>query len=251
VAKTYYTFRIKLANDQLVRVEKWDEQHQFKGEPSRPFRYQEKLEQITPLLQPALTNKLNNSQQARQLGEALFEAIFDEVLRQEFINFYQEAVGDKKQLLRIELDIDEQTMPEVAALPWEFMCLPEYANLGDRWLATDPNLIFSRRRALWHPAPPIQLEPGEKLKIALAIASPKDLDTVKYEEVQEALANLAQEQAESIELLPIVHSATPTAIDKLLEQKPHIFHFIGHGRMENETGEEVGQIALMKKVFKL
>ncbi|NER99213.1 MAG: hypothetical protein F6J86_36225, partial [Symploca sp. SIO1B1] len=74
MAKTYYTFRIKLANDQLVRVEKWDEQHQSKGEPSRPFRYQEKLEQITPLLQPALTNKLNNSQQARQLGEALFEA---------------------------------------------------------------------------------------------------------------------------------------------------------------------------------
>ncbi len=251
MAKTYYTFRIRLANNELVRVEKWDNRHQSRGEPSRPFRYQEKLKQITTWLQPVLTNKLNTSQQARQLGEALFEAIFDDVLRQEFVNFYQEAVRDKKQLLRIELDIDEQTIPEVAALPWEFMCLPASANLGDRWLGTDPNIVFSRRRALWHSADPIQLEQGEKLRIALAIADPKaeDLDDVEYEEVKKALASLAQEQAERIELLPIVNPATPTAIDNLLEQQPHIFHFIGHGQMQNETGEEVGQIALVKKVF--
>jgi len=249
MAKTYYTFRIRLANDELVRVEKWDEQHQSKGEPSRPFRYKEKLEQITSLLQPILSDELNSSKQARALGEVLFDAVFDDVLRQEFVNCYQEAVRDKKQLLRIELDIDEQTMPEVAALPWEFMCLPASANLGDRWLGTDPNLVFSRRRALWHPAPPIQLEKGEKLRIALAIAAPKDLGAVKYEEVQEALESLAKEQAEQIELLPIVNPATPRAIDALLEQQPHIFHFIGHGQLQNEEGEEVGQIALMKKVF--
>jgi hypothetical protein len=34
-----------------------------------------------------------------------------------------------------------------------------------------------------------------------------------------------------------------------LEQKPHIFHFIGHGQLQNAEGEEVGQIALVKKVF--
>jgi len=249
VAKTYYTFRIRLANDQLVRVEKWNDRPELRGEPSRPFRYKEKLELITPLLQPVLSNELNNSQQARKLGEALFEAIFDEVLCQEFLNFYQEAVRDKKQLLRIELDVDEQTIPEVAVLPWEFMCLPAAANLGDRWLGTDPNIVFSRRRALWDYAPPIQLEKGEKLRIALAISAPKDLGIVKYEEVQEALENLAKDQAERIELLPIVNPATPSAIDRLLEQKPHIFHFIGHGQMQNEAGEEGGQIALMQKVF--
>lgn len=249
MAKTYYTFRIRLANHELVRVEKWDERHQSKGEPSRPFRYKEKLEQINTLLQPVLTNELNNSQQVRKLGEALFEAIFDDVLRQEFLNFYQEAVRDKKQLLRIELDVDEQMMPEVAALPWEFMCFPASANLGDRWLGTDPNIVFSRRRALWHSADPIQLENTEKLRIALAISAPKDLGTVKYEEVQEILSSLANNQPNLIELLPIVNPATPNAIDRLLEQKPHIFHFIGHGQMQNQVGEDVGQIALIKKVF--
>jgi hypothetical protein len=249
VAMTYYTFRIRLANDKLVWVEKWDEQHQSKGELSRLFRYKEKLEQINTLLQPVLTNELNNSQQARQLGEVLFEAIFDDVLRQEFVNFYQETVRDRKQLLRIELDVDEQTMPDVAALPWEFMCLPASANLGDRWLGTDPSLVFSRRRALPYPADPIQLKEGEKLRIALAIAAPKGLGPVQYEDVQEALASLAKEQAERIELLPIVNPATPSAIDNLLEQQPHIFHFIGHGQLQNEAREEVEQIALMKKVL--
>ncbi|HEY9819801.1 MAG TPA: CHAT domain-containing protein, partial [Candidatus Sericytochromatia bacterium] len=247
--KTYYTFCIRLTNDKVVWVEKWDERHQSKGELSKPFLYKEKLEQINTLLQPVLTNELNNSQNARKLGEVLFEAIFDDVLCQEFLNFYQEAVRDKKQLLRIELDVDEQTRPDLAALPWEFMCLPARANLGDRWLGTDPSLVFSRRRALPYPAEPIQLKEGEKLRIALAIAAPKDLGIVQYEEVQEALASLAKEQAERIELLPIVNPATPSAIDNLLEQQPHIFHFIGHGQLQNEGGEEVGQIALMKKVF--
>lgn len=247
--KTYYTFRIRLANHEFVRVEKRNERQQTIGELSRPFRYKEKREQINTLLQPVFTNELNNSQQVRKLGEVLFEAIFDDVLRQEFLNFYQDAVRDKKQFLRIELDIDEQAMPDMAALPWEFMCLPASANLGDRWLGTDPNLVFSRRRALSHPTNQIQLEKGEKLRIALAISAPKDLGIVEYKEVQEALKNLAKEQAERIELLPIVNPATPSAIDNLLGQQPHIFHFIGHGRLENEAGEAVGEIALMKKVF--
>ena len=249
MAKTYYTFRIRIANDERVQVEKWDDQGQSRGEPSSPFRYKDKLEQITSLLQPVLSEELNDSKQARALGEALFDAIFDEVLRQELVSFYQEAVRDKKQLLRIELDIDEKTMPEVAALPWEFMCLPASPNLSELWLGTDPNIVFSRRRTQWYPADPIQLEEGEKLRIALAISAPKYLGTVKYEDVQETLQTLANKHSEQIEFLPVVNPANPSAIDELLEQKPHIFHFIGHGQLQNAEGEEVGQIALVKQVF--
>lgn len=36
------------------------------------------------------------------------------------------------------------------------------------------------------------------------------------------------------------------AIDNVSERKPHIFHFIGHGRLRDEQGQEVGQIALMR-----
>jgi len=247
--KTYYTYRIRVANHGRVQVEKWNAQHQLLGEPFGVFRYKDKQEDLNSLVQIALSNELKNSKQARVLGEALFDALFDNTLGQDFVNFHFQVVQQERQLLRVELDIDERGMPEVAALPWEFMCLPARANLGEIWIGTDPNLVFSRSRAQWHPASPIQLEQGEKLRIALAIAAPKDLGTVEYETVQKVLEDLANNQSERVELLPVLNPATPNAIDALLEKQPHIFHFIGHGRLQDDEGEDVGQIALVKKVL--
>ncbi|MEC4819239.1 MAG: CHAT domain-containing protein [Scytonema sp. PMC 1069.18] len=243
---SYYTYRIRIANHDRTQVEKWDAQHQSLGQPSGKFRYQEKLtEGIQELLQIVRNGKLNDSNQSRLLGEALFDMLFDDVLRQDFVNFYYEVVQQKQQLLRVELDIDEQGMPEVAALPWEFMCLPERANLGTIWLATVPQLVFSRRRSQWIPAQPIQLKENEKLRIALVVSAPENLGKVEFEKVQTALEKLATEQAQDIELLPVVKQASPEGVDDILAKKPHIFHFIGHGRLENENKQEVGQIALL------
>ena len=193
------------------------------------------------------SNSQLTAEETCQLGEALFDSLFDSQLGQNFIDFYCLVVQEKEQKLRIELDIDEQEMPEFAALPWEFLCIPERFNQGTMWLGTDPNLVFSRRRALWNSAKTIQLKPGEKLRIALAISAPEDEGPVEYAEVQEYLEKLTKEQSEEIELLPIINPSTPIAIDGLLERKPHIFHFIGHGRFEDEEGEKVGKIALVRQ----
>ncbi|MBW4506839.1 MAG: CHAT domain-containing protein [Scytonematopsis contorta HA4267-MV1] len=249
MTKNYYTYRIRLVNYERVQVEKWDAKHQLLGEPYGVFSYTDNLEEINSLVQTAQSGEIKNSKQARMLGEALFNALFDNTLRQDFVNFHGQVVQQEKQLLRVELDIDEQGMPEVAALPWEFMCLPTSANLGEIWMSTDPKLVFSRRRSQWQPAPAIQLKQREKLRIALAIAAPKDLGEVEFQTVENLLQDLANNQPENIELLPIVKQATPSAIDALLEKEPHIFHFIGHGRLQNENGDNVGEIALVKKVF--
>ncbi len=249
MSKKYYTYRICVKNQHHVEIEKSDPQNQSLGRPSGDFSYQKNAEEIKQLLKTANDNQITNEKQSRQLGEALFNSFLAYDLRQDLINFHYKYVQEEEQLLRIELDIDEQEMPEIAALPWEFLCLPEDAHQGTVWLATDPNLVFSRRRALWNPAKPIQLAPGEKLRIALAIASPQNLSHVDYQEIQEYLETLAKEDSQNIELLPIVNPATPTAIDDLLEKKPHIFHFIGHGRLENEEGEKEGQIALVREVL--
>jgi hypothetical protein len=245
--KTYSTYRILVANRDRIQVEKRDAQHQDRGQPSGAFRYQEKLPEIAPLLQAARKNELNNSSQVRSLGEALFDILFDDVLRQDFINFYYQV--QENQLLRIELDIDEQGMPEIAALPWEFLCLPARANQGTIWIGTSPNLAFSRKRSQWNAAQPIQLLPDEKLRIALVISAPPNLPSVAYEPVKAALEKLAIEQVNQVELLPIVNTANPEAIDTILSKKPHIFHFIGHGRMQNESKQEVGEIALVDQDF--
>lgn len=252
MSKTYYTYRIHIANDERVQVEKWNAQHQSLGKPSGAFRYRDRLENITPLLQKTHNGDLRDYREVRTLGESLFDALFDDVLCQDFVNFYYQVVQKEKQLLRVELDIDERVIPDVAALPWEFMCLPTRANSGEIWLGTDPNLVFSRNRHQWNPAPLIQLNRAEKLRIALAIAAPKgstELGAVVYNKIQTALEKLATCQPERVELLPIVNPATLDAIDALLEKQPHIFHFIGHGRLRNESGEEVGEIALVDDIL--
>jgi hypothetical protein len=252
MTKAYYTYRIHVANNERVQVEKTNPQHQSLGDPSGIFRYQEKIAEAQPILEIArnnVENELNDSTKTRALGEALFEILFDDVLRQDFVNFYFQVVQQEKQLLRVELDIDEQGMPEVAALPWEFMCLPQKANLGEIRLGTDPNIVFSRRRSQWNPALPIQLKEGEKLKIALVISAPDSLPKVMHESVQEALEKLASDQTIPIELLPLVSSANAEEINTVLEKEPHIFHFIGHGRLQNESNQEVGQIAFTDPDF--
>jgi hypothetical protein len=244
--RIYYTYHIRITNRDRVQVERLGPQHQDLGQPSGDLRYKDKLEEIIPLLEIFREkDSLNNASQVRVLGEVLFDILFDNELRNNFVDFYNEVVHREEQFLRVELDIDESQMPELAALPWEFMCLPACANRGTLWIGTAPSLVFSRRRSLWTSAKAIPLDSHEKLKIALVISAPSDLDPVAYEEIKEALERLTNEQAHRVELLPIVSSANPGAIDNILLKKPHIFHFIGHGRWANDRGQEVGQIALV------
>ena len=252
--KNYYTYRISVANHERVQVEKLNPKHRTLGKPSGRFRYQEKIVSAQPILEIArnnIKNELNDRAKIRELGETLFEILFDNVLRQDFVNFYNQVVREENQFLRVELDVDEQVngMSKVAALPWEFMCLPQKANLGEIRLGTDPNTIFSRRRSQWFSAQPIQLKEGEGLRIALIISEPSNLPTVMYRSVQDTLEKLVNDQTIRIESLDVVSSANPDEIDEILRKKPHIFHFIGHGRLKNAANHEIGQIALIDPAF--
>ncbi len=115
MSKAYYTYHIRVANPDLVQVEKWDSLHQSLGQPSGKFRYQDKLADIIELLQVTRDGSLNDAEKSRLLGEALFDMLFDDSLRLDFVTFYNQVVREQKQLLRVELDIDEQNMPQVAA----------------------------------------------------------------------------------------------------------------------------------------
>jgi len=110
-------------------------------------------------------------------------------------------------------------------------------------------LVFSRRRSQWKIPQPIQLAEGERLRIALAVATPSTLGTVKYKLIWEKLQAWAGEQRDRIELLGIVNPANRLQIDRMLERKPHILHFIGHGRVKDEMQRDVRQIALVDTVL--
>jgi hypothetical protein len=89
----------------------------------------------------------------------------------------------------------------------------------------------------------ITLRPGERLRIALAVASPSDLGEVQYQKLYIELNEKAA--SERFEIVEVVEAATRTSIDALLEKKPHIFHFLGHGRLKDENRRDSGQVALV------
>ena len=243
--RAYYTYHMHVV-DNHVRVDKLNTQRESVEQAKGVFRLQEK-EEITPLLESIRDNQLNSSDDARKIGEFLFDALFDDVLCHDFFRFHHQVTRIEDQFLRLELDIEED-MPEVAALPWEFMCLPERKNLASMWICTEPKLVFSRRRSLWIPIRKIQLDRNEKLRIALVVSAPTGLGKVVYEPVQDALRKLVEVNTSRIELLPMEEAASSEAIDRLVSRKPHIFHFIGHGRLKDEGDRKVGEIALVDDI---
>ncbi len=167
-----YTYRIRIANRDRVQVEVQDQEGNVLGNPSGKFGYTGgHVQQIQKLRQSAQKGELDSAG-VETLGELLFAALFDETLRRDFFEYYDRARREGV-LLRVELDVDEHTLADVAALPWEFLRVPSDAGFGQLWLCTSPDLVFSRRRTLWKAPQPIQLQPGEHVRIAPGGRSPK------------------------------------------------------------------------------
>jgi hypothetical protein len=244
VVQTYYTYHIRIANSNNVQVQKLDPNDKDLGQPYGRFGYKGKTRIRIQALHLAAHRGELADQEVQELGEKLFTALFDPVLRRDFFVLYEQVLHERA-LLRLELDVDERELPEVASLPWEFMCVPPGEDYGAVWLGTDPNLIFSRRRANWKIPEPILLKEGECLRIALVVAAPGRLSYVVYDKIWQGLQNLAREQKDRFELLDLVESATLLEIDKVLERKPHIFHFIGHAELKKENQRDIAQIALV------
>lgn len=244
MTQPYYTYRIHITHEDTVRIEKLDGDNNDRDQPSGAFKYGDKRKRrIQELHLAAHENKLTVLE-LQELGEELFEALFDGGLQRDFFNFHKEARRNQA-FLRIELDVDEQHLPHIAALPWEFMHVPSKAGYSTFWLSTNPHLIFSRRGSRGDEPAPIQLAEDEPLRIALVVAAPNGLASVKYNPIWEELQNWATTNTGRVELLDIINPATPRTIDKMLEQKPHICHFIGHGRLKDEAQNDVRQIALV------
>lgn len=239
MTQKYYTVRIRVAHPDGVSLEIHDEKIK---EPKGVFGFRNSVRsRILELHEKAGLNELKGAE-VEELGRLLFSVLLDEGLRRDFLEIYLKAQQDSA-LLRVELDIDERQLPEIAALPWEFMYLPPCELHGALWLATAPDIVFSRRRARWHVPEPTRLKAGERLRIAVAVSAPGDLGPVRYQPI---IAALKEEMARTGQFEVLVEeAANRKSIDTLLKTKPHIFHFIGHGSLKDENNQDTGQVALV------
>jgi hypothetical protein len=169
----------------------------------------------------------------RQIGLQLFEAVFSGQIGNTY-RASQAVARDRNEDLRIVLRLNA---PELAVMPWEAL----YDDEHDLYVCrTEP--IIRHIDAPYSPHPPPVNPP---LRILGLVASPHSLTELDVEAEQEHLEEALASPilAGQVVVDWLTHATYTTVHQRLLRgAPPHVVHFIGHGRYNQETNE--GSIAL-------
>jgi hypothetical protein len=195
------------------------------------------------------------------LGQYLYNVLFvGEIgnLLTEALNDAGKKVGadGKRQRLRIILHLEGAT-EELASYPWEYL----YINRGDGkspFLSNRADLVLARYVRL--KVNESSLKYNGNLNILLAYAKPKDKSPVPAEAVLEMIEDHIKALKEkftelgnsiSIDVKPLDHVTAKEFIKWMSDEdyKPHILHFISHGKFDGKKGwvafedEDTGEAA--------
>lgn len=164
----------------------------------------------------------------KELGKKLQPLLFPDKVWSMF-DKCRDSLKDEGKGLRILLRIDP---PELSGLPWEYVFDETYD-----YLAQDKLTPIVRYPAESQPQGDLSVE--YPLQILLVTANPtKDLKQLKVDrEVELAEEALEPLVATGLAKVDKISEATVDDVDKALTSgKYHIFHFIGHGVIENDEG---------------
>jgi hypothetical protein len=182
--------------------------------------------------------KITRRRELEVLGAFLYAALFNGDIPNFFATELREA-EQARQRLRLRLNF-EGNNAHLISLPWEFLYYPPI----DDFMATCANLVLSRY--LRSDRGKVKLTPDQStLRILVAVSRPTDEDDVTAKEVVRAIEGLAQNDLATVEVETEQEPTVPRLKQQLHDFKPHVLHFIGHGRYITVDDEGKGQIALL------
>lgn len=161
----------------------------------------------------------------RDFGIFLYDALFTGDIESLFQLSLGEVISQEERGLRIRLRIDP---PAIAALPWEYTYTPKqkyFLGASRKTPLTRYLEVFQPIRGLRTVLP---------LKVLVAIPGGSGLDTENEKRILvEALGRLG----DAVQLRFLEGQVTRSSVgDALLEERYHVFHFIGHGTFEDGQG---------------
>src|SRR5579859_623946 len=209
-------------------------------------------ETIQVLVKMLREDRLHNDDEVALLGSHLYSVLFEDGNGQpndigralDQALYENEDSATAVRLLRVELVFTER-QSFLANWPWEYLCPPR----TKRFLTEMTRLVLTRELPVRH-NPRSLLVTDLPVKVLFVIASPDDLDPVEYTSVFETLKGL-QDPAKLLILPPLISQFTkkeerpqrkrPEAtwdnfVERVYNDEPHIIHFIGHGKWEDEKG---------------
>lgn len=179
---------------------------------------------------PEFAARLPSAAAARAVGEALHAALFDSPLGGCLAESLRAIDPQRGEGLRFV--INTTAAPDLARLPWEFL----YSPAQDDFLFSDRMKPVVRWLDVDAPPPTLTVEPP--LRLLVAVAAPADRADLQ---VGEEIAHLdraldALAEAGTIETSRLDHASLERLDNALLEIRPHVLHFIGHGDFVGDEG---------------
>lgn len=164
-----------------------------------------------------------------EVGSRLFAALFQDNLLTCLHRSLDEAQSQNARL-RIKLRLTD--VPELFDFPWEYL----YDKTFERFLALSTITPLIHYLELPSPVRPLLVSPP--LRILVVIASPSDLAPINAEQewsnLQNALYDLINDKQVIVERLD---SPTLPQLQRMLRRNEyHVFHFVGHGTVDQQTG---------------
>ena len=160
-----------------------------------------------------------------EFGTFLYNSLFTGHVESLFQLSLGEVIGEEEQGLRIRLRIDS---PEISELPWEYL----YSPTQKHFLGASKKTPLTRYLEVFQPIR--ALRTVLPLKVLVAIPGGSGLDTKREKDIlTEAVGKLG----DAVQPKFLEDNVTrSTVADALLEERYHVFHFIGHGTFKDDRG---------------
>ena len=164
-------------------------------------------------------------------GQELFKSLISENVHILYVRCIERAKSMKKMGLRLRLHI---TDPELSTVPWEYLYDPDRRD----YISFYRSSPIIRYVDLQQPTEPSRIK--LPLKLLCMISSPTDLMPLNVknekERMQKALKPLTERSIMTVEWLD--NEQTYHDLQSIMRTDTwHIFHFIGHGGWDTQTGE--------------
>jgi hypothetical protein len=260
----YRFYRITVTKHNEVRVEQnVMPNHSVQAvDIGRNLLQERTIQTLTMMLRE---NRLNKPEELRVLGSNLSAVLFhraaDGSMNAVGLGL-ERALDAMKPLrdhhLRVELVFESGT-ENLASWPWEYLyCGPNLGSNDGRFLADISKLVLTRNLVLSRTPVKLLLDEAETPLRVLFVASSPDparLVPVQYEAVLEELKDLAASEEQSaapgergrLSIQSVIYDASLYKPDQpdmrtqflamLDDVRPHVIHFVGHGRFEAGKGQ--------------
>jgi hypothetical protein len=168
----------------------------------------------------------------RDIGGRLFNALFSSGVGALFLQSYGTSTSQGRRLrIRLQLNVDDESVRRVAALPWELL----YHEARDTFLVRSADVTVVRELDVAISGYPIQDINGP-LRVLFVMANPRgDLQlTAERSAIEQQLAEDLRAGDNRRQLVPeFLENATFAALEDLLRKEDyHIIHFMGHGDLD-------------------